>query len=827
MRTLLMLALLTGSCLVRVMAQDEQPPHILLIVIDDLNAYLSPYDGHPQQVAPVLNGLASQGTVFTNAHAPAPKCMPSRVAIFTGKTPDYTGVYRNMACKSLYDYTENALFVLPQYLKDSAGYFTYGTGKILHCFDTYPEYDTSTENDCERSLSWNRYVMFAEGENPDIKAIGLEQNEGLGGLHWTPLHDSLEDRMWDHLAADSLIEFIHGVGNGTKDLCGRPVFMTLGLHKPHQPLYIPEKYFNSFYLSDFTQTPFRPSYNYPAGAYPLNGVIMPPQPVDGDYQDYFSLPPGGLGRFMADKETFINALSNKAEDLADIMDYYGPDETINVAEKSLRANFVIAYLAALAYLDAQVGRVMDALAAHPEIMENTIVIVASDHGYALGEKRHWQKGTMWETDLRVPFFIIDPREANTALVHTPVSLLDLYPTICSFAGVAPPVYESGEAYLDGHDLLPLMESEMPILEWPVLAAYQQQPGTEQASCFPQYSVRNKRFHFIRYASNGADWDFDCNEEESWREEELYEIGTYRETDPYEWNNLIDDNYYRPVWEYLQQWLPGGIMYMKRTYTTLIEPLDTSCIYLPDSQVSFYAKLYDSLGAPVDIPEGYSFRWTTTHTTDTSWGEELLLDLAGLEGRVGLYLSLVDPLGNIVSLDLYHMYIGDGNEDAELTFSIDRIDPMTVGVEEVISPSAFDITWDFGDGFTYNGLQPGPHTYAEPGQYTITASARFGNQEDCRLIYSQGFLAHRVDIDSVDLLVYPNPAHSYVDVFMPNLQSEARIALYNFNGQLVHSAIWQEGSETCRIDIAGFSNGIYAIEVHSDKGKSRGKLVVLH
>ena len=225
----IVLAVLLLQCISSRQATGQSvQPNILFIVIDDLNDYMPPFEGHEQAVAPTLREPAQQGTVFQNAFAASPKCMPSRMAMLTGKTPYYTEVYRNMACKPIRDYTDLPLLVLPEYLKDSAGYFTYGAGKIVHCYDTYPEYDTETADACAKSLSWNKYILFPGGEQPDVKAYGDSVTVGQGGLRWTPIPDSMEKMMWDYQATDSLIAFIHAVGSGSEMACGKPLLLTIG-----------------------------------------------------------------------------------------------------------------------------------------------------------------------------------------------------------------------------------------------------------------------------------------------------------------------------------------------------------------------------------------------------------------------------------------------------------------------------------------------------------------------------------------------------------------------------------------------------------------------
>ena len=121
-------ALLTLSS--GVTAEDTQRPNVLFIGMDDLNDWIECLGGHPQSRTPNLTRLANSGLLFTNAHCAAPACNPSRTAIFTGRSPNRSGMYSNR--QQMREILPDAT-LLPQYFRDQ-GYVAMGAGKMLHYF---------------------------------------------------------------------------------------------------------------------------------------------------------------------------------------------------------------------------------------------------------------------------------------------------------------------------------------------------------------------------------------------------------------------------------------------------------------------------------------------------------------------------------------------------------------------------------------------------------------------------------------------------------------------------------------------------------------------
>ncbi len=166
-----------------------------------------------------------------------------------------------------------------------------------------------------------------------------------------------------------------------------------------------------------------------------------------------------------------------------------------------------AYLACTTFVDAQVGRLLDALDQSP-YADNTVVVLWSDHGWHLGEKDHWGKWTGWERSTRVPLIIVPPKRSIDSfknlgqLCNEPVGLIDLYPTLCELCEVETP------ASLDGQSLVPLLRDPGLKTGRVVVTAFD--PGN--------VSLRSDRWRYIRYHDGS---------------EELYD----HQNDPNEWTNL--------------------------------------------------------------------------------------------------------------------------------------------------------------------------------------------------------------------------------------------------------------------------------------------------
>jgi arylsulfatase A-like enzyme len=190
-----------------------------------------------------------------------------------------------------------------------------------------------------------------------------------------------------------------------------------------------------------------------------------------------------------------------------------------VKENEQWRNLVRSYLACTSFVDAQIGRVLDALE-QTGLAENTIVVVWSDHGFHLGEKEITGKNTLWERSTRVPLIFAGPGVAGGGRCNEPVELLDVYPTLIDLCRL--PVRDD----LEGHSLLPHLRDATAPREWPAITSHNQ----------GNHSVRSKRWRYIRYADGS---------------EELYDV----QRDPNEWTNVVSSPTNARIVAEHRAWLP--------------------------------------------------------------------------------------------------------------------------------------------------------------------------------------------------------------------------------------------------------------------------------
>jgi iduronate 2-sulfatase len=169
-----------------------------------------------------------------------------------------------------------------------------------------------------------------------------------------------------------------------------------------------------------------------------------------------------------------------------------------------------AYYASISFVDAQIGRLLDAVD-RLGLRENTIIVFWSDHGYHLGEHGLWFKQSCFEESTRVPLIISVPGQKTTGQASSrPVELVDLYPTLAELAGLTPP------KHLEGFSLCPLIDN--PKAQWDHAAFTQVQRGAD-----PGHTVRTERWRY-------TEWAFGA------KGQELYD----HDSDPQELHNLAGD-----------------------------------------------------------------------------------------------------------------------------------------------------------------------------------------------------------------------------------------------------------------------------------------------
>ena len=432
---------------------------MLFIAIDDLNDWLGCMKGHPDTRTPALDRLAGEGVLFTSAHCQAPLCGPSRASLMTGLRPSTTGIYGMIEDDRIRDDNEATgdIVYLPEYFRDH-GYHTMGIGKLFHTHAPGGVFDESGG----RSKGFGpvpeeRFVWDGYGTSD-------RERYGRTSTDWGayPEADSL---MPDHRSASWTIERLEREYD-------RPFFLAVGFLRPHVPWYVPEQWFD---------------------LHPADRLEMPPY-HPGDLKD---LPP----------------LAFQINDLPMM------PSTEWAIESGEWPRIIQAYLACVSFVDHQVGRVLEALrnSAHAE---NTVVVLWSDHGYRLGEKGTFAKHALWEEATNAPLIVAGPGLAEGKIIHEPVEMLSIYPTLLDLCGL--PAYERNE----GISLAPFLTGE-----------HEPEQGTAITTFgMNNHTVRTDRFRYICYEDGG---------------EELYD----RKADPNEWNNLAGDPAYSVIRQQLKDRLP--------------------------------------------------------------------------------------------------------------------------------------------------------------------------------------------------------------------------------------------------------------------------------
>jgi len=182
-------------------------------------------------------------------------------------------------------------------------------------------------------------------------------------------------------------------------------------------------------------------------------------------------------------------------------------------------NLCRSYLACTTFVDAQIGRLLDAID-EQGLTDNTLVVLFSDHGFHLGEKQISGKNTLWERSTRVPLILAGPGVAAGAVCQRPVELLDVYPTLCDLCGAPAP------AGLEGVSLRPWLVDANARRARPAITTHNR----------GNHAVRSERWRLIAYADGS---------------EELYDHAS----DPHETRNLAGLPDYAEVRAEHRRWLP--------------------------------------------------------------------------------------------------------------------------------------------------------------------------------------------------------------------------------------------------------------------------------
>ena len=360
-------------------------PSVLFINVDDWNDWNEVLEGHPKVISPHIKRLAEQGVTFSNAICASPSCVPSRPSLFTGIAPSRSGNISNDNGRHPWRFYTGAEAVTIPKLLSLNGWRSIGIAKNFHKGDQ-PEFDN--------------YIPPFKAPRK-VKGVGIRLNSSAV---WD-VADVPTSEMGDYHAASAAIKTIQS-NDG-------PLFLSVGIYRPHVPWIVPQEYFDK---------------------YPLESLQLSERRADD-----------------------LDDLPERFKLLANFEAKFGKGYHQRLVEKGYDKQFVRAYLASVTFADEQVGRMLDVWYASPH-SESGYVVLWSDHGYMLGEKNAWSKIKPWYDSSRSNLIIAGPGIPKGAVCGKSVSLLDLYPTLVELLELPKPPQT-----LDGKSLVPLLKD--PKAEW--------------------------------------------------------------------------------------------------------------------------------------------------------------------------------------------------------------------------------------------------------------------------------------------------------------------------------------------------------------------------
>lgn len=310
--------------------------------------------------------------------------------------------------------------------------------------------------------SWQEYFPSKRSHIPQDP---VPQSDGTGDsyFNWETL-DVSDDDMGDGKVSNWASEQLN-------DNLQEPFFLGVGMRRPHLPWNVPDNYYEMY--DEFN--------------------VSLPHVEEDDLED---VPP-------------LATMSAKHDTIDD-------GDLSGVVSGAIRG-----YLASISFVDAMIGKVIDALD-QSKYKDNTVVVLWSDNGMHLGQKSIWGKRTLWEVSTKVPLIVADLRKGRGGVVvEQPVGLIDIFPTLIELCGL------TGINELEGESLCPLMENPNASWERPALTTLEQN----------SHSLRSSRWRYTRY-KDGT--------------EELYD----HERDRNELTNLANDSQYLQVKEDLARWFPS-------------------------------------------------------------------------------------------------------------------------------------------------------------------------------------------------------------------------------------------------------------------------------
>lgn len=320
--------------------------------------------------------------------------------------------------------------------------------------------------------AWDDIFGFSATE---LGKKGEERNLTDGELKWCRWQaaEGEDIDQPDGQVAEKAIEII-------KSNKGEPFFLAVGFHKPHDPFIAPKKYFDM---------------------YPL--VVCDPP----------ALPEGWVAPYK-------HSLPGQTDIFARFTDQD-------------RREFLRSYYACTSFMDAQVGKVVNAVK-EAGLLENTLIVFLGDHGYHLGEHEWWNKVTIYEKGHNAPLIVVDGAKIISGVeTNAMIEFIDLYPTLADLCNL-----EDIPDYLEGKSFKPVIENPMTSHRDMVYAIISRGSrfGKQKGTMFGK-TIKTNDWRYI-------EWD-DGDQG----------IELYNEyADPLEYNNLAANKKYSDVITYMKELL---------------------------------------------------------------------------------------------------------------------------------------------------------------------------------------------------------------------------------------------------------------------------------
>ncbi len=459
-------------------AADKNRPNVLMIAIDDLRPMLGCY-GDDRIHSPHIDRLAARSILFERAYCNYAKCGASRLSLMTGLRPDQIRVVghgvKDVAAfrKRQPNATTMARWLLEQ------GYETRSFGKIDHD-------------------GWQQREDWSAPPSPGREREMWEVVDEKNPLGPTRIAERLDcpvlqnpDVPDDHLFAGRMTNDVLQLLSSRKD--ERPFFYAVGFRRPHLPFVAPKRYFDLYQPDESWLTTY------------------PDPPIDAPPFAWFNSD-GYIGSARNLGFTMPNP-PNRSEAMAwngfEMRSYVGaPVHGEIPADEQLK--FLHAYAACISYVDTQVGRLLDFLE-EKNLLEETVVVLWSDHGWHLGEMSAWGKMTNYEVSTRIPFLVSAPR-ITPARTTAFAELVDLYPTLCDLTTSPKP------DHLEGTSLVPILKNPEAKGKDAVFHEYLRYKGKFQGR-----AIRTDRFRFVEWR----------DPKENLKAVELYDL----QKDPHETRNI--------------------------------------------------------------------------------------------------------------------------------------------------------------------------------------------------------------------------------------------------------------------------------------------------